>query len=606
MPSSVSEADFGEQPDHAPLLQDELITQDEPDHLDEESNKRRCGWGWWLLLGVLGVVVAVAVPTGIAMAIKAGLQESPQIEFLAPATPASGVSPKGGAASAVPASGGGGSVPGGGAASAVPATGGGTESLAPATPASGASPKGDAASAVPAAGGGGSSTSSGGDSRCSITSGGTTCSSGGGSSVPSSGGGDPAGAPPASTPTSAAATPVVAPPAVPQWTTPSGRPTLLQKNEWFIFSGGSWPRLISVRVRGQRDGKNVVGKVVNFTKWGVYVVHFYEYSAGGTGEAAGKRARFPFADNESLDSEKLDSQVFIVGEPTVMGDCTAPTPSPAEASAVATTPSPAKTSAMAPKVPAKEENLRVEGENPPTEPKTPGVKKESPEAQTIRRCNGVKQVDVEDSERPWCHEKILREEEPGEIVEDFVAHEVRKEAVKVYSIADLHGDYIAAIKSLQLAGLLGDDQRTWTGGRNVLVQTGDVVDRGENSREIYELLFHLQDEAEKVGGQVILLLGNHELMRLVGDTSLKGKNETNWKRSEIIDYATVPGAFLQPGEAGPHDIFRAARGPKLPFVNFELLSECPRDFNCPGGDEGPDSTYGSGERGVQGGMAQGR
>ena len=179
-------------------------------------------------------------------------------------------------------------------------------------------------------------------------------------------------------------------------------------------------------------------------------------------------------------------------------------------------------------------------------------------------------------------------------------------AVKVYSIADLHGDYVAAVKSLQLAGVLGDDQRTWTGGRNVLVQTGDVVDRGDNSREIYELLFHLQDEAEKVGGQVILLLGNHELMRLVGDTSLKGKNETNWKRSEIIDYATVPGAFLQPGEAGPHDIFRAARGPKLPFVNFELTSQCPRDFNCPGGDEGPDSTYGSGERGVQGGMAQGR
>ena len=114
------------------------------------------------------------------------------------------------------------------------------------------------------------------------------------------------------------------PPAVPQWATSSG-PTLLQKDEWFIFSGGSWPRLISGRIRGQTqmDGKNVVGKVVNFTKWGVYVVHFYEYSAGGTGEAAGKRARVPFALNESLDSEKLDSQIRTVFEPTVMGDCKA-------------------------------------------------------------------------------------------------------------------------------------------------------------------------------------------------------------------------------------------------------------------------------------------
>ena len=171
-------------------------------------------------------------------------------------------------------------------------------------------------------------------------------------------------------------------------------------------------------------------------------------------------------------------------------------------------------------------------------------------------------------------------------------------AVKVYSIADLHGDYVAAVKSLQLAGVLGDDQRTWTGGRNVLVQTGDVVDRGDNSREIYELLFHLQDEAKEAGGKVILLLGNHEQLRLVGDTRYKGKRETNWLRpkSPTVSYAPVPGMSHQPPEEAerPH-------GPKLPFVNFELTSQCPRDFSCP--DE---TMIGSGEKGVRRGMAQGR
>ena len=176
-------------------------------------------------------------------------------------------------------------------------------------------------------------------------------------------------------------------------------------------------------------------------------------------------------------------------------------------------------------------------------------------------------------------------------------------AIMVYSIADLHGDYIAAIKSLQLAGLLGDDQRTWTGGRNVLVQTGDVVDRGDNSREIYELLFHLQDEAEKVGGKVIILLGNHEQIRLSGGgthwhySQYKGRRETNWKRSDSIDYdfTTTKTAVKDPvGAASDLVTVPAARGPKLPFVNFELTSECPRDFSCPC----PRGNTGSGERGV--------
>ena len=73
---------------------------------------------------------------------------------------------------------------------------------------------------------------------------------------------------------------------------------------------------------------------------------------------------------------------------------------------------------------------------------------------------------------------------------------------EVYSIADLHGDYPAAVKALQLARLLGDDQRTWIGGDKILVQTGDIVDRGDNAREIYQLLFHLQDQAALEGGQV--------------------------------------------------------------------------------------------------------
>lgn len=102
---------------------------------------------------------------------------------------------------------------------------------------------------------------------------------------------------------------------------------------------------------------------------------------------------------------------------------------------------------------------------------------------------------------------------------------------RVVSIADLHGDFVACVKALQLAGVLGEDQRSWIGGSTILVQTGDIVDRGDNSREIYELFFHLQDEAVKVGGEVILLMGNHEHLRLVGDwVRYAGPRESRWSR----------------------------------------------------------------------------
>ena len=49
---------------------------------------------------------------------------------------------------------------------------------------------------------------------------------------------------------------------------------------------------------------------------------------------------------------------------------------------------------------------------------------------------------------------------------------------RVVAIGDLHGDYDAYIELLEAAGLLGEDGRSWTGGRTHLVQLGDVVDRG--------------------------------------------------------------------------------------------------------------------------------
>jgi hypothetical protein len=86
----------------------------------------------------------------------------------------------------------------------------------------------------------------------------------------------------------------------------------------------------------------------------------------------------------------------------------------------------------------------------------------------------------------------------------------------VVAIGDLHGDLDQALEVLRLAGLV-DDRGHWCGGETVLVQTGDITDRGPNSRTIMDLVMRLQAEAKAAGGKVIPLLGNHEVMNTQGD-----------------------------------------------------------------------------------------
>lgn len=82
-------------------------------------------------------------------------------------------------------------------------------------------------------------------------------------------------------------------------------------------------------------------------------------------------------------------------------------------------------------------------------------------------------------------------------------------------VADVHGAGAAFTSILQRAGII-DEQRRWSGGTAVLVQTGDVMDRGPDVRALLDFLVGLEREAAAAGGRVERLLGNHEVMNLVG------------------------------------------------------------------------------------------
>jgi hypothetical protein len=81
----------------------------------------------------------------------------------------------------------------------------------------------------------------------------------------------------------------------------------------------------------------------------------------------------------------------------------------------------------------------------------------------------------------------------------------------IIAIGDLHGDLIATRRALRLASAI-DASEHWSGGELTVVQTGDVLDRGDEDRELEDLLLRLHAEAEEAGGELIMLSGNHELM----------------------------------------------------------------------------------------------
>jgi calcineurin-like phosphoesterase family protein len=87
---------------------------------------------------------------------------------------------------------------------------------------------------------------------------------------------------------------------------------------------------------------------------------------------------------------------------------------------------------------------------------------------------------------------------------------------RIVAVGDLHGDFAAWRAIAEAAGLV-DRKGRWAGGATVLVQTGDVVDRGPDSLKIVQDLMRLQREAPRKGGRVVALVGNHEAMNMTGD-----------------------------------------------------------------------------------------
>lgn len=96
-------------------------------------------------------------------------------------------------------------------------------------------------------------------------------------------------------------------------------------------------------------------------------------------------------------------------------------------------------------------------------------------------------------------------------------------ARRIIAVGDLHGDMENTLKTFRMAGIV-NEKVEWIAGDSVFVQTGDVVDRGPDTIELYKMMIRLAKEAREAGGKVFLkitqvlsVLGNHEVMNLMLD-----------------------------------------------------------------------------------------
>lgn len=87
---------------------------------------------------------------------------------------------------------------------------------------------------------------------------------------------------------------------------------------------------------------------------------------------------------------------------------------------------------------------------------------------------------------------------------------------RIVAIGDLHGDLKQAIKTFRMAGIINSNN-DWMAGNTIFVQTGDIVDRGDDTIPLYKLMQKLAQQAAESGGEVIELLGNHEVMNMQED-----------------------------------------------------------------------------------------
>jgi hypothetical protein len=122
-----------------------------------------------------------------------------------------------------------------------------------------------------------------------------------------------------------------------------------------------------------------------------------------------------------------------------------------------------------------------------------------------------------------------------------------KNVSRIFAVSDIHGEYDHFLNIL-INGKVMDRSGHWIWGHGHLVILGDVFDRGERVTECLWLIRRLEAEAEKHGGKVHFLLGNHEVMVMRGDRRYVNDKYTDGiVKKTRIKYEDLYGADMETG-----------------------------------------------------------
>ncbi|KAF8150019.1 Metallo-dependent phosphatase-like protein [Crassisporium funariophilum] len=109
---------------------------------------------------------------------------------------------------------------------------------------------------------------------------------------------------------------------------------------------------------------------------------------------------------------------------------------------------------------------------------------------------------------PWTiKEDKEREKESESQRQPFTRH--------IVAVGDLHGDLPNARRVLQFSSVV-DERGHWSGDVDFFVQTGDIIDRGDDTIALFGWMDMLRAQAKQAGGTVLSHLGNHEWMNAIG------------------------------------------------------------------------------------------
>lgn len=142
---------------------------------------------------------------------------------------------------------------------------------------------------------------------------------------------------------------------------------------------------------------------------------------------------------------------------------------------------------------------------------------------------------------------------------------------KIVAIGDLHGDLQSAKKTFELAGAT-DTQGIWIARNTIVVQTGDILDRGPDDLALLHFLSDLESQASDLGSKLVILNGNHEFMNMQQDFRSANK-ESSAKFIEPLQYQLEMLISFQPFKKRRTSLKASPPDPFALGIGYQVVSE---------------------------------